>query len=308
MGSLVTFAERMLRIDPTELAVPKLHGFLLGAIGPRPICFASTVDADGRPNLSPFSFFNVFGANPPLCVFSPARSGANNSTKDTYNNAKATGEVVINVVNYAMVQQVSLSSTVYPPGVNEFEKAGFTAIPSELVKPFRVKESPVQLECKVKQVIETGDGPGAGNLIICEIVLMHVSETVLDENGRIDQHKIDLVARMGGDWYCRASGDALFAVSKPIGRLGIGVDGLPKDIRFSNVLTGNDLGRLGNTEVLPDETSVNEYKLTELSEIFIELQGSSHELETALHHHAHALLEQGRVEEAWKTLLAFNAR
>ena len=176
-----------MRIVPAELPVPKLHGYLLGAIGPRPICFASTIDAEGRPNLSPFSFFNVFGANPPLLIFSPARRGTNNTTKDTYHNAKATGEVVINVVTHAMVQQMSLASTEYPPGVNEFEKAGFTAVASEMVKPFRVKESPAQLECKVKQVIETGDGPGAGNLIICEVVLMHVNEEVLDADGRIDQ-------------------------------------------------------------------------------------------------------------------------
>jgi flavin reductase (DIM6/NTAB) family NADH-FMN oxidoreductase RutF len=298
----------MLRIVPAELPIPKLHGYLLGVIGPRPICFASTVDADGRPNLSPFSFFNVFGSNPPLCIFSPARRGTNNSTKDTYHNAKDTGEVVINVVTYAMVQQMSLSSSEYPPGVNEFEKAGFTAVPSELVKPFRVKESPAQLECRVKQVIETGDGPGAGNLIICEVVLMHVNEEVLDAGGRVDQRKIDLVARMGGDWYCRAHGDALFEVAKPIGRMGIGVDGLPADIRNSRVLTGNDLGRLGNSETLPDETSVNEYKLTELSDLFIELQDDPRELELALHRHAHDLLEQGRVDDAWKTLLAFNAR
>jgi len=298
----------MLSIVPSELPVSKVHGFLLGAIGPRPICFASTIDADGRPNLSPFSFFNVFGANPPLCIFSPARSGATNTNKDTYHNAKATSEVVINVVTHAMVQQMSLSSTAYPPGVNEFEKAGFTAVASEVVKPFRVKESPVQLECKVKQVIETGDGPGAGNLIICEVVLMHVNEDVLDANGRIDQQKIDLVARMGGDWYCRAHGDALFEVAKPIGRMGIGVDGLPADIRTSTILTGNDLGRLGNTEILPDETSVNEFKLTELSDTFIDLQDTPRELELALHRRAHDLLEQGRTDEAWKTLLAFNSR
>ncbi|MCB0789730.1 MAG: flavin reductase family protein, partial [Flavobacteriales bacterium] len=170
----------MKRIVPSELPVPKLHGYLLGAIGPRPICFASTMAADGTPNLSPFSFFNVFGANPPICIFSPARRGTTNTTKDTYHNAKVTGEVVINVVTYAMVQQMSLASTEYPPEVNEFEKAGFTPEPSELVKPFRVKESPVQLECRVKEVVETGQGPGAGNLIICEVVLMHINEDVLD--------------------------------------------------------------------------------------------------------------------------------
>ncbi len=298
----------MARIVPGEVSVPELHGFLLGAIGPRPICFASTMDAEGRPNLSPFSFFNVFGANPPLCIFSPARRGTDNTTKDTYHNAKATGEVVINVVTYAMVQQMSLSSTDYPPGVNEFEKAGFTPLPSERVKPFRVKESPVQLECRVKEVVETGEGPGAGNLVICEVLLMHISDAVLDERGRIDQQKIDLVARMGGSWYCRAHGDALFEVAKPIGRRGIGVDGLPKEVRESNVLTGNDLGQLGNTEVVPDETSVNEYKLTELSDLFLQWQGRPKELREALHERAHALLAEHRVEEAWKTLLAYNER
>ncbi|MDQ3099742.1 MAG: flavin reductase family protein [Bacteroidota bacterium] len=298
----------MLRIIPGEVPVPKLHGYLLGAIGPRPICFASTIDAEGNPNLSPFSFFNVFGANPPICIFSPARRGTNNTTKDTYHNVKATMEVVINVVNYSMVQQASLASTEYPAGVNEFEKAGFTQVASEKVRPFRVKESPVQMECKVLQVIETGELGGAGNLVICEVLLMHIDESVLEENGRIDQRKIDLVARMGGNWYCRAHGDALFEVAKPIGRMGVGVDGLPADVRNSTVLTGNDLGKLGNTEKLPDETSVNEYKLTELSDIFITSKNSKSELEKALHSHAHVLLEQERVEEAWMTLLAYNSR
>ena len=298
----------MLRIIPGEVPVPKLHGYLLGAIGPRPICFASTIDQEGNPNLSPFSFFNVFGANPPICIFSPARRGTNNTTKDTFHNVKATMEVVINVVTYSMVQQASLASTEYPPGVNEFEKAGFTQLRSEKVKPFRVKESPVQLECKVLQVIETGDQGAAGNLVICEVLVMHIDESVLEESGRIDQRKIDLVARMGGNFYCRAHGDALFEVAKPIGRMGIGVDGLPADIRNSRVLTGNDLGRLGNTEQLPDETAVNEYKLTELSDIFIALQDDRKGLEEALHRHAHELLEKERVEEAWMTLLAFNAR
>ncbi len=298
----------MLRIDPHDTPVPKLHGMLLGAIGPRPICFASTVDARGRPNLSPFSFFNVFGADPPLCIFSPARRGTDNTTKDTYHNVKATGEVVINVVTYAMVQQMSLASTEYPPGVDEFAKAGFTPVPGERVAPFRVKESPAQIECRVLDVIETSDRAGGGNLVLCEVLLMHVDEGVLDADGRIDQRRIDLVARMGGNWYCRAHGDALFQVAKPIGRMGIGVDGLPPAVRHSRFLTGNDLGRLGNTEQLPDETGVNEHKLTELSDIFIAHQDDPAALEEALHRHAHALLEQDRVEEAWKTLLAHNPR
>ncbi len=296
----------MLRIDPKEIAVPKLHGYLLGAVGPRPIAFASTIDKEGRPNLAPFSFFNVFSANPPVLIFSPARSGRTNTTKHTYDNVKEVPEAVINIVNYDLVQQVSLASTEYPKGVNEFEKAGLTPLASELVRPFRVKESPVQLECKVKQVVELGDQGAAGNLIICEVVMIHIREELLDEKGIIDQRKIDLVARMGGNWYCRAHGDALFEVEKPLTSIGIGVDGIPASIRHSRFLTGNDLGRLGNSENLPDETEVNEYKLLELSDLFLAHEGQGAALEEALHRHAHQLLEEGKVQEAWKTLLSFN--
>jgi flavin reductase (DIM6/NTAB) family NADH-FMN oxidoreductase RutF len=278
----------------------------LGAVGPRPIAFASTIDKEGNPNLAPFSFFNVFSANPPIAVFSPARSGRTNTTKHTYDNVKEVPEVVINIVNYSMVHQMSLASSEYPKGVDEFTKAGFTKEKSELIRPFRVKESPVQLECKVKEVIELGDQGGAGNLIICEVVLIHIQESILDERGSIDQRKIDLVARMGGNWYCRAYGDALFEIEKPLTTLGIGVDALPKDIRTSNILTGNHLGQLGNVEKLPDETEVNEYKLLELSDIFLKHQDNAKELEQQLHLHAAALLNQGKVNEAWMTLLSFN--
>ena len=298
----------MKRVDPTLSPVPEVHGYLVGAVGPRPIAFASTIDAEGRPNLAPFSFFNVFGANPPMCIFSPARRGRDNTTKDTFHNVKAVPEVVINVVTYDMVMQTSLASTEYPAGVNEFVKAGFTAIPSEKVRPFRVKESPVQFECVVKQVIETGTGGGAGNLVICEIVLIHIDERVLGENGRIDQRKIDLVGRMGGAFYVRAHGDALFEQPQPAKEIGIGVDVLSKEVRDSHFLTGNDLGRLGASLTIPDETSVNEYKLTELAEIFIRLQDNKAELRSALHQRAHGLLEQGHVDDAFKTLLAFNDR
>lgn len=202
-------------IDPSSLSIPKLQGLLQGAVGPRPIALASTIDAEGRPNLSPFSFFNLFGMNPPLLIFSPSRRGRDNTTKHTYENAKEVPEVVINVVNYSMVQQVSDASADFPRGVNEFEMVGFTMQPSELVRPFRVKESPVQFECRVKQVIETGEGPGAGNLVVCEILRIHVNPSVLDEKGMIDPHRIDLVGRLGGDYYVRASGDALFEVPKP---------------------------------------------------------------------------------------------
>jgi flavin reductase (DIM6/NTAB) family NADH-FMN oxidoreductase RutF len=298
----------MKRIDPTEVTVPELHGYLVGAVGPRPVAFASTLDADGRPNLAPFSFFNCFGANPPILIFSPARRGRDNTTKDTYHNVKAVPEVVINVVTYDMVMQTSLASTEYPAGVNEFIKAGFTPIASEKVKPFRVKESPVQFECVVKQVIETGTGGGAGNLVVCEIVMVHIDERVLDEKGKIDQRKIDLVGRMGGAFYVRAHGDALFEQPQPALHIGIGVDALPKEVRESTILTGNDLGRLGALLDVPDETSVNEYKLTELAEIFIRLQENKAELRSALHQRAHGLLEQGHAIDAFKTLLAFNDR
>lgn len=298
----------MKRFDPAALPLAELHAHLVGAVGPRPVAFASTMDAEGRPNLSPFSFFNVFGANPPICIFSPARRGRDNTTKDTYHNVKAVPEVVINVVTYAMVHQASLASTEYPAGVNEFEKAGFTAIASEKVKPFRVKESPVQFECLVKQVIGTGTGGGAGNLVICEIVMIHIDEKVLNEHGRIDQRKIDLVGRMGGHFYVRAHGDALFELPQPTKEIGIGVDALPKDVRESTILTGSDLGRLGASLSLPDETSVNEHKLTALSDLFIQLQSRPDDLRKALHQHAQQLLRDGKVSEALMTLLAYNDR
>jgi flavin reductase (DIM6/NTAB) family NADH-FMN oxidoreductase RutF len=296
----------MLTLDPKELPIPKLHQYLLGAIGPRPIAFASTVDANGNPNLAPFSFFNVFSANPPILIFSPARSGRNNTTKDTYNNVKIHPEVVINVVNYDIVHQMSLASSPYAPGVSEFEKAGFTALKSDLVQPMRVAESPVQFECKVIEVKELGTEGGAGNLIICEVVKIHINEAVLDENGMIDQHKIDLVSRMGGNWYCRADQKSMFEIQKPITTCGIGFDALPKDILQSSILTGNDLGHLAGIENFPDETAVNEYKLLELSDLFLSLEDDAKALEEALHKRAQQLLKENKLEEAWLSLLSFN--
>lgn len=296
----------MKSIVPGSIPIPQFHGYLLGTVGPRPIAFASTIDEDGNPNLSPYSFFNVFGANPPIAIFSPARRVRDNTTKHTLENAKTTKEVVINIVNYSIVEQMSLSSTEYAKGVNEFVKAGLTPLKSEIVKPYRVKESPVQLECKVKEVVETGTEGGAGNLIICEVVMMHINEEILDSDGKVDPKKIDLVGRMGGDWYVRANGEALFEVAKPLRTLGIGVDQIPEDIRLSHTLTGNDLGKLGNVEELPNETDVNEYKLMELADLFQELEDEPVELEKRLHQLAHELLAEGKVEEAWKTLLTFN--
>ena len=296
----------MLSIDPKSLPIPKLHQYLLGAIGPRPIAFASTVDVDGNDNLAPFSFFNVFSANPPILIFSPARSGRTNETKDTYKNVKVVPEVVINVVNYDIVHQMSLASSPYAPGVSEFEKAGFTALDSELIKPKRVGESPVQFECKVNQVVELGQEGGAGNLIICEVVKIHINEAVLDENGSIDQHKIDLVSRMGGNWYCRADQNSMFEISKPITSCGIGFDHLPADIKSSKILTGNDLGHLAGIEELPNETDVNEFKLLELSELFVSLEDEPEKLEQSLHLKAQELLANNQLKEAWLTLLSFN--
>jgi flavin reductase (DIM6/NTAB) family NADH-FMN oxidoreductase RutF len=295
----------MLTIHPKEIKTALLHSYMLSAIAPRPIAFASTMDKDGNPNLSPFSFFNAFGSHPPIVVFSPARRVRDNTTKHTLQNVYDVKEVVINVVNYAMVQQASLASCEYPKGVNEFEKAGFTPIESVLVKPFRVKESPVQMECKVLNVIETGDEGGAANLIICEILLMHISEDVLTEDKKIDPNKIDLVARMGFDWYCRASGSALFEVAKPNAKLGIGIDRIPADIRNSDVLTGNNLGQLGNTEVLPSQEELDEYRNSAaIKELVARFGANPFELKLRLHELAKNLLDKKEVIEAWKALLS----
>lgn len=292
----------------SELPVPQRHGLLLGAIGPRPIAFASTIDAQGRPNLAPFSFFNCFGSNPPIVIFSPARRGRDNTTKHTLHNVQAVPEVVINVVTYAMVQQTNVASAEYPEGVDEFAKAGFTPIASERVKPFRVKESPVQLECSVKQVIATGTEGAAGNLVVCEVLVMHVADDVLTDLGTIDQRKLDLVGRMGGNFYCRAHGEALFELAQPAAHISIGFDALPPDVRNSPVLTGNELGQVANLPAIPDETEVNEYKLTELADLFISHGDDRPRLHHALHEHARELLRQGRTAEALRTLLAFNER
>jgi flavin reductase (DIM6/NTAB) family NADH-FMN oxidoreductase RutF/sporulation protein YlmC with PRC-barrel domain len=289
----------MLTIDPKEVGTGKLHQYLLGAIGPRPIAFASTIDAEGRPNLSPFSFFNVFGANPPTLIFSPARRGRDNTVKHTYNNVKAVDEVVINIVNYSIVQQMSLSSSEYAEGVNEFEKAGFTMLKSDLVRPFRVAESPVQLECKVKQVVETGQKGGAGNLVICEVLKMHIEKDILDGNGTIDQHKIDQVARMGGNWYTRAK-LGMFEVKKPLSTLGMGIDAIPLEIKESKVLTGNDLGKLGNVEILPEKEEISAFiaKNKDLAELI-----NTKNIKE-IHSRAQLFLEENNTDAAWKLLLA----
>jgi len=292
-------------IDPKELPIPRLHQILLGAVSPRPIAFVSTLDETGTPNLAPFSFFNVFSANPPVLVFSPARRGRDNTTKDTFEHVRRERECVVHIVSYAMVHQMSLASTEYPRGVSEFLKAGLTPIPSEVVKPPRVKESPVHLECVVKDIIELGKDGGAGNLVICEVVRIHLDEQILDGDGKIDPIRIDQVARMGGAWYSRAK-KGLFELRQPTTELGIGFDQLPPDIRKSPLLTGNQLACLAGVTSIPDETEVNEYKLTELADLFIEFEGRQADLERKLHETAAYLIDHNMITEAWKTLLSFN--
>lgn len=289
----------MLTINPKKLPIPKIFGHLTGAVGPRPIAFASTINAKGEVNLAPFSFFNVFGANPPILVYSPSRSGRDNSTKDTLDNVLEVPECTVNIVNYAMVQQMSLASTAYDKGINEFVKSGLTEAPSDIVKPPRVAESPVQFECKVIEVKALGDQGGAGNLVICEILKIHIDESILDDNGQIDPLKIDQVARMGGNWYSRAK-EGLFEVPKPIAQTGIGVDQIPENVRLSTVLTGNDLGMLGNVEALPTPESIREFlndhdALKQMVEQ--EAVGNQHKL-------AQQYLAKKNVDNAWKVLLA----
>lgn len=289
----------MLTIDPKELPISKLFGHLTGAVGPRPIAFASTVDTDGHVNLAPFSFFNVFGANPPILVFSPSRSGRDNSTKHTLDNVLAVPETVINMVDYKMVQQMSLASTAYAKGVNEFTKSGLTEIASETIQPPRVAESPVQFECKVIEVKALGDQGGAGNLVICEILRIHIDPSILDDKGGIDPMKMDQVARMGGNWYSRAN-QGLFEVPKPVAQTGIGVDNIPNTIRLSSVLTGNDLGMLGNVEQLPSLEEVKGF-VNENIEIR-SLLSTGDTLQ--IHKKAQEFLGVKNVDNAWKVLLA----
>lgn len=284
----------MLSLNPKELPINKLHSYLLGAIAPRPIALASTMDIDENPNLSPFSFFNVFGANPPMLIFSPARSIRSNKTKHTLDNAEQTKEVVINVVNYDIVQQMSLSSSMYPKGTNEFEKAGFTMLSSDEIAPFRVAESPVQFECKVTNIIHTGTQAGAGNLIVCEIVKLHMNENILNEDGSINQHKIDLVARAGANYYTRAK-EGFFEIPKPISTLGIGVDKIPNSIKNSSILTGNNLGMLANISKLPSEEIVNNFAKEHPEYVSLTIEKN--------HTFAQQYLKNNDVESAWKVLL-----
>jgi len=289
---------------PSEVSTGELHQLMLGTISPRPIAFASTINENGKVNLSPFSFFNVFSANPPILIFSPARRVRDNTTKHTYENVLKVKEVVVNLVDYSMVEQMSLASTEYDEGVNEFEKSGFTELTSEFVKPPRVKESPASYECKVIEVKQLGTKGGAGNLIICEVLAVHINERILNREGKVDPFKLDAVARMGGNWYCRAQGSALFEVAKPISTKGIGFDAIPSNIRNSKILTGNHLGKLGNVEELPLPTAIEKYRQEpEVSAILVGLDGDPDALHDELHKLACYYLDNDDAIGAWKVLL-----
>ena len=288
-----------------ELSIVQRMAWLQHAIAPRPICFASTIDKKGNVNLSPFSFFNLFSSNPPVIIFSPARRGRDNTTKHSFENVLEVPEVVVNICDYNMVQQVSLASCEYPKGTDEFIKAGFTKEPSVLVKPPRVKESPVQLECKVIEVKPLGTEGGAGNLIIAEVLLMHINEAILnDDKTMIDQTKLHHIARLGGDWYCKVDSSNLFKVEKPNVKLGIGVDALPSSIRESKILTGNNLGQLGNVYEMPFiDPAFNDDKLKNIIQYY---SINPDEMEKELHIYAKELLDNGKVNEAWQILLALS--
>lgn len=291
-------------IKPNDVTTAEFHQILLGTVAPRPIAFVSSVSKSGDVNLSPFSFFNVFSARPPIMVFSPARRVRDNTIKHTLENIREVPEVTVNIVNFSMVEQTSLASTEYDRGVNEFLKAGFTPGASSMVKPPYVKESPAAYECKVLEVKALGHEGGAGNLVICEVLLVHLADDLYSRGGVIDPHRLDAVARMGGNWYCRAQGDNLFEVVKPIANRGMGIDQIPKSIRNSRILTGNHLGKLGNVAHLPSESEIIKFSNEpEVSAILDALDHDTERLHEELHKLAAQHLDAGDAVSAWKVLL-----
>lgn len=292
----------MKSLDIQQLSPLEKQHWLQHAIAPRPICFASTIDKAGNVNLSPFSFFNLFSTNPAVVIFSPSRRVRDNTTKHTLQNILEVPEVIINIVDYNMVQQVSLASCDYPKEQNEFIVAGFTMQPATIVKPPMVKEAKVKFECRVLEVKSLGIEAGAGNLVIAELIRMHIDETILNDEGKIDQKKFNLVARLGGDWYCKVDESNLFLVEKPNTRLGIGVDALPGNIRESKILSGNNLGQLANVHDMPIiDPSFDDDKLKNIIQYF---SLSPEEFENEIHRYASKLLHEGKVKEAWQVLLA----
>lgn len=291
-------------LELKDLSPVERQNYLQHAVAPRPICFASTIDKAGQINLSPFSFFNMFSSTPPVVIFSPARRVRDNTTKHTLQNVLEVPEVVINIVDYAMVQQVSLSSCEFPKDVNEFAKAGFTQEPATLVKPPMVRESKIKMECAVLEVKPLGTEGGAGNLVICEVLRMHIDDSILNEKNLIDQRKLHHVARLGGDWYCKVDEQNLFQVEKPNVKLGVGLDALPAPVRSSRILTGNHLGQLGNVHEMPVIDPAFDDKT--LQQIFQYYSINPDEMEKELHNYAKQLLDAGKVQEAWQVLLANN--
>ncbi|MDB5202050.1 MAG: flavin reductase domain protein FMN-binding protein [Ferruginibacter sp.] len=291
-------------IELKDLAAADAQNYLQHAVAPRPICFASTIDAAGNVNLSPFSFFNLFSSNPPIVIFSPARRVRDNTTKHTLQNVEEVKEVVINIVDFDMVHQASLASCEFPKGSNEFVKAGFTAEKATLVRPPMVKESKIKLECRVIEIKPLGTEGGAGNLVIAEVLCMHIDDSILDENNKIDQLKINHVARLGGDWYCKVDENNLFKVAKPNTRLGIGIDALPEGMRNSSILSGNHLGQLANVHEMPViQPSFEDDKLKNIIQYY---SINPTDMETELHRYAAELLNNGKVQEAWQVLLSVN--
>lgn len=287
--------------DLKELKPVEKQYYLQHVVAPRPVCFASTMDKQGNVNLSPFSFFNLFSSNPPIVVFSPARRIRDNTTKHTLENVLEVPEVAINIVTYDMVQQVSLASCEFPKGINEFIKAGFTPEPSTLIQPPMVKESKMKMECKVIEVKPLGKEHGSGNLVICEVLRMHIDDSLLDENKKMDQRKIHHIARLGSDWYCVVNENNLFEVEKPNTQIGIGIDALPSAIRNSNILTGNELGQLANVNEVPViDPSFDD---ADLKQIILYYSINPSEMEKELHGYAKKLLSKGKVKEAWQVLL-----
>ncbi len=291
-------------LDPKEVTIPEFHKHFLGVVAPRPIAFASTTDRLGNINLSPFSYFNVFSSNPPILVFSPSSRVRDNSSKHTLDNVKEHPEVVINIANYSMVEQMSLASTEYEKGVNEFNKSGLTPVPSLRVTPPRVKEAPAAFECKVNQIIKLGNEGGAGNLVICEVILAYYAEEILDEKTGINPYKLDAVARMGANYYCRANEASIFEIPKPNQKIGMGVDQIPEAIRNSKILTGNNLGRLGNVEHLPDQTLIEAVAQDpEVADLLKAYRDNPRQLLEKLHRLAQRYLDEGAVEKGWCVLL-----
>ncbi len=297
---------KFLSLDPDSLTIPQRHGYLLSSVAPRPIALASTIDKEGNINLSPFSFFNVFSSNPPIMIFSPARRGRDNTTKHSLENVKEVKECTISIVNYSMVEQMSLSSSEYPKGVNEFTKAGFTPLASELVRTPGVAESPVSFECKVQDIIELGDQGAAGNLVICKVVKIHINEDFLKEDGKLDTKKLDLVGRMGDIWYSRANGQALFEIPKPLSTPGIGVDQLPRHVIKSEILSANDLGRLGNIVNVPTEDDIFKSRSSlEFKSLKKDYGDNKEEFRTAVHYKAKDLIFAGKLKEAADFLFSY---